>query len=81
MGALGHEGRGFMNGISVNIKRYWQLLFFFSCFFRVAPVSCGVSQARGRIGATAASLHQSHSNTRPKLHLRPTPQLTAMQDP
>ena len=34
-------------------------------------------RARGQIGATAASLHHSHS----KLHLQPTPQLMAMPDP
>ena len=39
--------------------------------FRVAPVAYGGSQARGPIGATAASL--SHSNTESKPHLRPTP--------
>ena len=35
----------------------------------------------GRIGAVAASLCHSHSNTRTKPCLRPTPQLTAMPDP
>ena len=30
------------------------------------------SQARGRIGAAAAGLHQSHSNTRSELHLWPS---------
>ena len=38
----------------------------------------GGLQARDRIGATAASLHQSHSNTGSELHLQPTPQLMAM---
>ena len=32
-------------------------------FFRVILVAHGGSQARGRIGATTASLHHSHSNT------------------
>ena len=32
-------------------------------------------------GATAASLHHSHSNTSSKPGLRPTPQLTATSDP
>ena len=41
----------------------------------------GGSQARGRIGAVAAGLHLSHSNTGSKLHLRPTPQLMATPDP
>ena len=36
--------------------------FFFFFLFRAALVACGGSQARGLIGATAASLHNSHSN-------------------
>ena len=39
------------------------------------------SHARGRIGAVAAGLHHSHSNTRSEPCLRPIPQLTAMPDP
>ena len=41
----------------------------------------GGSQARGRIGAVAASLRQSHSNAESEPHLQPTPQLTATPDP
>ena len=41
----------------------------------------GGSQARGRIGAVAIGLRQSHSNTGSEQHLQPTPQLTATQDP
>ena len=41
----------------------------------------GDSQARGRIGAAAASLHQGHSNAGPQPHLRPTPQLMVTLDP
>ena len=37
----------------------------------------GGSQARGRIGAIAAGLHQSLSNVGSKPCLQPTPQLTA----
>ena len=37
-------------------------LSFFFFFLRAAPVAYGSSQARGRIGAVAASLHHSHSN-------------------
>ena len=55
--------------------------FFFFWPFRAALGAYGSSQARGQIGATAASLHHSHSNTGSKPHLRPTPQLTAMPDP
>ena len=51
------------------------IFFFFSLFFRAAPVACGSSQARSRIGAVAAGLRHSHSNARSELHLRPTPWL------
>ena len=56
------------------------ILFLFFGLFRASPAAHGGSQARGLIGAVAASLCQSHSNTRSKLHLRPTPQLTATPD-
>ena len=52
--------------------------FFFLLLFRAAPAAYGDSQARGRIRATAASLHHSHSNSGSELRLQPTPQLTAM---
>ena len=51
------------------------------CLFRAALAAYGGSQARGRITATAASLHHSHSNARSKPCLRPPPQLTATPDP
>ena len=54
------------------------LLFAFS---RAASAAYGGSQARSLIGAVATGLHQSHSNTRSELRLRPTPQLTATLDP
>ena len=59
------------------------LSFFFFFFFFLGPhlQYHGGSQARGRIGATAASLCHSHSNARFKLCLQPTPQLMAMLDP
>jgi len=41
-------------------------VFFFS---RAAPVAYGSSLARGLIGAVAAGLRLSHSNTRTKLRL------------
>ena len=54
--------------------------FFFLLLFRATLAAYGSSQkARGWIGAAAANLH--HSNTESKPHLRPTPQLTAMPDP
>ena len=46
-----------------------------------APAAYGGSQARGRIRAVAAGLHQSHSNTRSEPCLQPTPQLTATLHP
>ena len=39
------------------------------CFVTATPMAYGVSQARGRIGATAAGLHHSHSNAGSKPHL------------
>ena len=36
--------------------------FFFLFLFRAIPLAHGISQARGRIGAAATSLHHSHSN-------------------
>ena len=63
-------------------------MFFFPVFVvvvvafpRVALSAYGGSQARGRIGAVAASLRQSHSNVGSEPHLQPTPQLTATLDP
>jgi len=58
--------------------------FFFFGLFAIswaAPAACGDSQARGLIGAVAAGLHQSHSNTGSEPRLQPTPQFTATPDP
>ena len=55
--------------------------FFFSTFPRATPVAYGGSQARGRIGAVATDLRQSHSDVGSEPRLQPTPQLRAMQDP
>ena len=58
--------------------------FLFVCllvFSRAAPTAYRGSQARDLIRAVATSLRQSHSNARSKLHLQPTPQLTATPDP
>ena len=46
-----------------------------------APAAYGGSQARGQIGAVAASLRQSHSNAGSEPRLQRTPQLTATLDP
>ena len=56
---------------------------YFFCLFAIywaAPVAYRDSQARGRIGAVAASRRHSHSNTGSELRRRPIPQLTAMPD-
>ena len=58
----------------------WFFIFIFISFFRASPVAYGFSQARGRMGATAAGLHHSHSNVGPEPCLRPTPQFMAMPD-
>ena len=49
--------------------------------FRATTVAYGSSQAKGRIGAAAARLHCSLSNTRSELHLQTSPKLTAIPDP
>jgi len=56
---------------------------FYFCPFAIswaAPAAYGGSQARGRTGAAATSLRQSHSNAGSEPHLQPTPQLTATPD-
>ena len=59
------------------------IIFFFFAFllFRAAPMAHEGSQARGPVGAIAASLHHSHSNAGSESHLQPIPQLTAMPEP
>ena len=66
-------------------KELWKqlenkILFYFIIFllFRTTPTAYGSCQARGRIGAIAASLYHSHSNMESKPCLQPTPQLTEM---
>ena len=61
------------------LKREVSLPFFF--FFRAASAAYGGSQARGRVGATTAGLHHSHSNTGYEPSLPPTPQLVGMPEP
>ena len=57
------------------------IIFCLFAFSRAAPAAYGGSQARGRIGAVATGLYQSHSNSGSTPLLQPTPQLTAMLDP
>ena len=50
--------------------------FFLSFFLReggCTPVAHGSSQARGQMGAVAASLYHSHGNTRSQPHPQPAP--------
>ena len=54
--------------------------FFVFLFLWAAPAAYGGSQARGRIGAVATGLRQSHSNAGSEPRLQPTPQLMATQD-
>ena len=65
-------------------KIHASLFFFFFGLFAISwatPTAYGGgSQARGWIGAIAASLCQSHSSAGSELHLQPTPQLTATPD-
>ena len=49
--------------------------------FRATGMAYGSSQARGRIGAAADSLHQSQSKTGSEPCLQPILQLTTMLDP
>ena len=62
-------------------KMYSLFSLFFFFFFNAIPAAHGSSQTRGQIGAAAAILCHSHSNTRFKPHLQPTPQLVAMPHP
>ena len=57
------------------------LSIYFCCFFRATLMARGGSQARGLIGAVAAGLPHSHSNTGSEPRLCPTQKLTATRDP
>ena len=65
------------------VSHLFTFLFIFLSFcpFRAAPAAYGGSQARGRIGATAADLHHSLSNARSEPRLRATLELMATPDP
>ena len=52
------------------VRCFFVFVFVFAfLLFRATPPAYGGSQDRGWIGATAASVHPSHSNTRSKLRL------------
>ena len=55
--------------------------FVFSLAFYGLTLGIWISQARGPIGAIAASLCHRHSNTGSELRLQPTPQLMATPHP
>ena len=59
---------------------FYLLIYCLFAFSRAASTAYEGSQARGLIGAMATGLRQSHSNTRSKPFLQPTPQLTATPD-
>ena len=63
-----------------NPERCFIFIFYF-LLLRATPVAQVSSQARGQIGAAAAGLCHSHSNTRSEPHLQPTQQLTTILDP
>jgi len=70
-------------GLSFLPQKAYLFIYLFICLFAIswaAPAAYGGSQARGRIGAVATGLHQSHSNAGSEPHLQPTPQLTAALD-
>ena len=75
---------GFEFSLSSVFPKYFLfffLFFFFLLLFRAALTAYVSSQARGRIRATAAGLHHSHSNSGSEPCLRPTPQLMTKPDP
>ena len=69
-----------MNSCFLLLLMVFFLFLFLFLLFRAEPVAHGISQVMAGIGAAAASLHYSHNNAVSKLHLGPTPQLTAMPD-
>ena len=59
------------------------LLFFLHFAFYFQGCTCSIWRfpGQGSNQCCSPSLHQSHSNMGPKMHLSPTPQLMAMPDP
>ena len=54
--------------ITLELKLLLLFLFCLFVFSRAAPEAHGGSQARGRMGAVAASLRHSHGNDRSLTH-------------
>ena len=67
--------------IALGFSLHFFFCLFVFCCFRAEPSAYVGSQAGGLISPAAAGLHHSHSNTRSKLSLQPTPQLRAMPGP
>ena len=67
-------------GDCMTIFSFFFFFFFFFAIWRFF-LTYGGSQARGRIGAVAVRLHQSHSNVGFQPRLQPTPQLMSTPDP
>jgi len=67
--------------ISSLLFKFCFYLFLFFLPFQGCPCSIWRFPGWGRIGATATSLHHSHSNARSEAGMWPTPQLTAMWSP
>ena len=73
----------YMLALSLFMQSYplFMYLFIYLFCFRAAPAAYGGFQARGTIGAVAASLRHSHIKSGSEPCLQPTPQLMAMPDP
>ena len=77
----------YFHAIKTGIILIYLLFFIYFYFYflsfaisRAAPAAYEGSKARGLVGAVAAGLHHSHSNTGSEPRLQPTPQLTATPD-
>ena len=79
--SVGHLGYfhalAIVNSVAMNIVVHISFFLSFCYFFGPLPQH----QARGRIGAIATGLRQSHSNAGSKPCLQPIPQLMAIPDP
>ena len=64
---------------SVILNHYYYYYYYY-LLFRATPAAYGNFQDKGRVRATATSLHHSH-NKGSEPCLQPTPQLMAMLDP
>ena len=67
--------------VEMSIRSFFWGFFFF--FFFLLRCTCIIRQFSGRRlnWSCRGGLHHNHGNTGSKLHLQPTPQLTAMWDP